>query len=214
MLRAVPAAFHAQINDVLLAALAVAAANWRNARGNQADGPLLVDLEGHGREPLASDIELSRTVGWFTSLFPVRLDLGPLDIDETLAGGPSMGRAIKRIKEQLRAVPDQGLGYGLLRYLNPESETRLAGYCEPQIGFNYMGRFVVDDAKDWSLSAHTGSLNGRASSEVPLAHLIEVNASTMDAPDGACLLATWRWATALIARNRGAITRRGLATSA
>ena len=64
------------------------------------------------------DVELSRTVGWFTSLYPVRLDPGPLDLDEALAGGPALGRALKLIKEQLRAVPDNGLGYGLLRYLN------------------------------------------------------------------------------------------------
>ena len=115
LLTTVTSAFHAQINDVLLGALAVAVAGWRHARGNGADGPVIVDLEGHGREPMAGGIDLSRTVGWFTSLFPVGLDTGPIDIAEALAGGPSVGRAIKRIKEQLRAIPGRGLGYGLLR---------------------------------------------------------------------------------------------------
>ena len=80
---------------------------------------VLLDLEGHGREEIFADVDLSRTVGWFTSLFPVRLDPGALDLDEALAGGAALGRALKLIKEQLRALPDNGLGYGLLRYLNP-----------------------------------------------------------------------------------------------
>ena len=164
--------FHAQINDVLLGALAVAVAGWLHARGNGADGPVLVDLEGHGREPMTGGIDLSRTVGWFTSLFPVGLDKGRIDIAEVLAGGPSVGRAIKRIKEQLRAIPGRGLGYGLLRDMHPELKTRLAGHPEPQIGFNYLGRFSVDEGKDWSPAAQGASLVALADLEMPMAHLI------------------------------------------
>ena len=76
---------------------------------------VLIDLEGHGREEVFADVELSRTVGWFTSLMPVRLDPGALDLADAMAGGPALGRALKVIKEQLRALPDNGLGYGLLR---------------------------------------------------------------------------------------------------
>ena len=90
---------------------------------------VLLDLEGHGREEIFADVDLSRTVGWFTSLFPVRLDPGALDLDEALAGGPALGRALKLIKEQLRALPDNGLGYGLLRYLNPQTASQLARLC-------------------------------------------------------------------------------------
>ena len=201
LLTMVPTAFHTQINDVLLGALAVAIRGWRNARGHGADGPILVDLEGHGREPMVEGIDLSRTVGWFTTLFPVALDAGPIDIDEALAGGSSMGRAIKRIKEQMRAVPSRGLGYGLLRYLHPESKTRLAGRCEPQIGFNYLGRFTTEGSRDWSLVAQSASLGGRPDPAMPLAHLIGVNAITVDGPKGPCLSATWRWASALLAES-------------
>ena len=102
----------------------VPAARWRGA-----GTAVLVDLEGHGREEIFADVDLSRTVGWFTSLFPVRLDPGGLDLDEALAGGPALGRALKPIKEQLRAVPDNGLGYGLLRYLNPQTAAQLARLC-------------------------------------------------------------------------------------
>ena len=66
-------------------------------------------------------------MGWFTSLYPVRLDPGLLDLEEALSGGPALGRALKTIKEQLRAVPGKGLGYGLLRYLNDATATELAG---------------------------------------------------------------------------------------
>ena len=90
---------------------------------------VLIDLEGHGREEIFADVDLSRTVGWFTSLFPVRLDAGALDLAGGLGGRPALGRALKSIKEQLRAVPDNGLGYGLLRYLNAQTALQLAGLC-------------------------------------------------------------------------------------
>ena len=85
---------------------------------------VLLDLEGHGREEMFADVDLSRTVGWFTSLFPVRLDPGALDLEEAHGGRAALGRALKIIKEQLRALPDNGLGYGVLRYLNPRDRRR------------------------------------------------------------------------------------------
>ena len=84
-------------------------------------------------------MDLSRTVGWFTTLFPVRLDLGSADVEEAMQGGVALGRALKRIKEQLHAVPDHGLGYGLLRYLNEETAPELRRFTPAQIGFNYLG---------------------------------------------------------------------------
>ena len=127
LLTRVPAAFHGGINDVLLTGLVLAVADWCRRRGRgtgQASHAVLLDLEGHGREEVFADVDLSRTVGWFTSLFPLRLDAGALDLDEALAGGPALGRALKLVKEQLRALPDHGLGYGLLRYLNPRRPPR------------------------------------------------------------------------------------------
>ena len=97
------------------------------------------------------DIDLTRTVGWFTSLYPVRLDPGPLDLEDALAGGAALGRALKTIKEQLRAVPGKGLGYGLLRYLNGDTADRWPGLPAPQLGFNYLGRFADGAAEaDWA----------------------------------------------------------------
>ncbi|MEO5730959.1 MAG: condensation domain-containing protein, partial [Byssovorax sp.] len=125
LLQRVPQAYHTQINDVLLTALAQAMADWTGAR------TLFVDLEGHGREELFEGVDLSRTVGWFTTIFPVVLRL-----DE---GGP--GEALKGIKEQLRRIPDRGIGYGLLRYLREdEPRERLAALPAAEVSVNYLGQ--------------------------------------------------------------------------
>src|SRR5262249_31403367 len=105
-----PAAFHCGIQHVLVTGRGLAVSRGGGGRGGGAG--VVVDVEGHGREEVWSDIDLSRTVGWFTSLYPVRLDVGGLDVEEALGGGAALGRALKRIKEQLRAVPGNGLGYG------------------------------------------------------------------------------------------------------
>ena len=113
LLTTVPAAFHGRVNDVLLTALVVAVAGWRRRRapGKATSNAVLIDLESHGREEqLFEGVDLTRTVGWFTSLFPVWLDAGGLDLEEALRGGAALGEALKRIKEQLRRVPGWGIG--------------------------------------------------------------------------------------------------------
>jgi len=142
LLKRVAGGVPCRINHALLTALALSIVQWCGRRGRGADHAVLIDVEGHGREEVLADIDLSRTVGWFTSLFPVRLDAGGVDVAEALAGGPALGRALKLIKEQLRGVPNNGLGYGLLRYLNRQTGSQLAKFAAPQIGFNYLGRFA------------------------------------------------------------------------
>ncbi|HLJ85388.1 MAG TPA: amino acid adenylation domain-containing protein [Candidatus Angelobacter sp.] len=187
LLTSVPSAFHANINDVLLTALALSVARWHNKR-NAGTASLSVDLEGHGRESLNgtnSSFDLSRTVGWFTSLFPVSLSLGSVDIEDAFAGGPSLGRALKQVKEQLRAVPGKGLGYGLLRYLHREVGPRLAALPTPQVGFNYLGRFAATrERTDWSIVGDGEGLGGSADGQMPIAHLLEINALTLDGSSG------------------------------
>jgi len=114
LLTVVPQAYHSRINDALLTALSVALADWRATRGETGTA-MLVDLEGHGREDLFARVDSSRTVGWFTTMFPVRLDAGQLDIKEVKVGGPAAGVALRRIKDHLRTVPHGGIGWGLLR---------------------------------------------------------------------------------------------------
>ncbi|MEU6769320.1 condensation domain-containing protein [Streptomyces sp. NPDC046853] len=198
LLTSVPSAFNAGVNDVLLAALALALGDWHRARGTAGDGTALLHLEGHGRESALADLDLSRTVGWFTSLFPVRLDPGELDWAEVRAAGPAVGTAVKRIKEQLRAVPDKGVRYGLLRYLNPETGALLAQADQPEFVFNYLGRFEASDAADWSVVPEYGTGLDGTGPGMPMAHSIEVNAATVDQAEGPVLNATWSWADSVV----------------
>ncbi|QHD06684.1 non-ribosomal peptide synthase/polyketide synthase [Pseudomonas sp. R76] len=157
LLQDAPAAYRTQVNDLLLTALARVISRWS---GHAA----LIQLEGHGREDLFDSIDLSRTVGWFTSLFPVRLQAD---------GEPS--DAIKSVKEQLRAVPDKGLGYGLLRYLgNPESRETLAGLAAPRITFNYLGQFDRQFNEAALLVPASESSGQAQDSEAPLANWLTV----------------------------------------
>ncbi len=198
LLTRVPAVFHGGVNDVLLTAVAVAVAEWRHRHGRGAGTAVLVDVEGHGRADIVEGVDLSRTVGWFTSVFPVRLDPG-VGWDQVHVGGPALGKALKRVKEQLRALPNNGVGYGALRYLNPQTGSVLAGAAQPQIGFNYLGRFPAPATRptEWAVAADTGVLGGGADPGMPLAHGLELNAVTSDHPEGPQLHASWSWAQGL-----------------
>ncbi|MFC0040243.1 non-ribosomal peptide synthetase [Actinomadura rayongensis] len=197
LLADVPAAFHGRVNDVLLTGLALAVAHWRRRRGGRGTGVLL-DLEGHGREDVVPGVDLSRTVGWFTSLFPVRLDAGPADWADVTAGGPAVGTAVKRVKEQLRAVPRNGIGYGLLRYLNEETAEELADLPTAQLAFNYLGRVAPGaDGADWSLAPEEPAAGDDP--RMPFAHALTVNALARDLPGGPELRATWTWPDGLLA---------------
>ncbi|MFG2556056.1 amino acid adenylation domain-containing protein [Streptomyces sp. NPDC048581] len=196
LLTAVPAAYHAAAPDVLLTALALAAAAWWERRGDLTGRSLLVGLEGHGREEdIAEGVDLSATVGWFTTFHPAAVDPGPLDIDEALSGGPAAGTALKRVKEQLRAVPDHGLGYGLLRHLNPDTAPALEKLPQPQILFNYLGRFTASGSADepWKLAPEapmlrvpppTASDNGSAAGRQHAAFGLEINAVAVEEAGG------------------------------
>lgn len=160
LLQAVPQAYHTQINDVLLTGLLQAFAGWAGVRA------LWIDLEGHGREALFEELDLTRTVGWFTAIYPVRLALA----------GAELGEALKAVKEQLRAVPQRGVGYGVLRYLHAEGAV-LAGLPAPQVSFNYLGQFDQVLSGD---SPFTAAPEGRGALRSPLGrrrHLLDVTAN-------------------------------------
>ncbi|MEP7121093.1 MAG: non-ribosomal peptide synthase/polyketide synthase [Byssovorax sp.] len=149
LLRDVPAVYRTQINDVLLSAVVEAFAGWTG------DAATLVDLEGHGREDLFADVDLSRTVGWFTSIFPVVLARGD-------AQGP--GELLKSVKEQLRAIPERGVGYGLLRHLRRGEDVgaALAAMPAAEVIFNYLGQFDQPGSAEPSASpaASLGAAEG------------------------------------------------------
>ncbi|AZE60746.1 non-ribosomal peptide synthase/polyketide synthase [Pseudomonas synxantha] len=161
LLQQAPKAYRTQINDLLLTALARVISRWTGT------GHCLIELEGHGREDLFDDIDLTRTVGWFTSLFPVKL-----------VPAANLGDSIKQIKEQLRAIPDKGLGYGALRYLGtPQAQASLAALPTPRITFNYLGQFDASfDAAQGSWLAPAAEGSGREQAlGAPLGNWLSLN---------------------------------------
>ncbi|WP_304117836.1 non-ribosomal peptide synthetase, partial [Mycolicibacterium bacteremicum] len=193
LLRAAPAAFHSGVHDILLLGFALAAAEFVG------QNRIAIDVEGHGRhEELAADIDLSRTVGWFTAKYPVALDIPAVTWAQVCAGDPALGAVLKHTKEQLRAHPD-GLGYGLLRYLRADVD--LDG-AEPAIGFNYLGRLGGGAELTGELwrPATDGSAAIAVSTAVPmpLMHTVELNAATVDTADGPQLHANWTWAPSVL----------------
>ncbi len=192
LLGEVPAAFHAGVHDILLIAFALA---WTQFLDNPG-APIGIDVEGHGRhEELAPDIDLSRTVGWFTTKYPVALTVGGLDWSHVMAGDAGLGALIKDAKEQLRALPD-ALSYGVLRYLNPDVDLDVA---DPPIGFNYLGRLGAAGADrsgdGWRICQDGAAITGAATAvPMALAHTVELNAGTVDTDSGPQLHADWMWA--------------------
>jgi amino acid adenylation domain-containing protein/non-ribosomal peptide synthase protein (TIGR01720 family) len=163
LLRDVPALYRTQINDVLLTALVQAYANQTGQRS------LLVGLEGHGREPLFDDLDLSRTVGWFTSYFPLHLHLQKPE---------EPGESLKSIKEQLREVSNRGIGWGLLRYLNNDEKiiASLQSFPSPELSFNYLGQLdrILPESSPFSAAPESAGPN--RSPRALRSHLIDVNA--------------------------------------
>ncbi|WP_405365969.1 amino acid adenylation domain-containing protein [Kitasatospora sp. NBC_00039] len=200
LLTTLPAAFSTGVTEILLAGFALAVADWRRHRGQPAEGPL-VDVESHGRHDLVDGADLSRTVGWFTEQHPLRIDPGPLDWGDVSLGGPSVGQAVKRVKEQINALPGNGAGFGLLRYLNPGTAPALAKLPSAEWGFNYLGRFSGGGTgRDWAPVGTTGLIGG-ADPQMPLEHAVDLTLVTEDRPEGPVLVATWTWAGELVSEQ-------------
>ncbi|MCW6008849.1 amino acid adenylation domain-containing protein [Micromonospora sp. CPCC 205371] len=190
LLTSVPAAHVATVNDVFLTGLALAVAEWRERRGGTGRS-VSVALEGHGRqEEAGGGVDLSRTVGWFTNLYPILLNPGE--------PGVAPADAIARIRATLASIPDGGLGYGLLRHLNPRTAPALEALGVPPIEFNYLGRFDLPDGADWAFAPETDALDIGVDPDMPHRFALSVNAHTEDRPDGPHLSATWIWPEAVL----------------
>ncbi|GFN29878.1 non-ribosomal peptide synthetase [Paenibacillus xylaniclasticus] len=130
LLEEVNRAYNTEINDILLTALACAMQEWTG------DSKVAINMEGHGREEIVESTVVNRTVGWFTSMYPVILEAEPSD---------SLGMKIKRVKEMLRQIPCRGIGYGILRYMTPQQQAEsVPCKLKPEISFNYLGQFDAD----------------------------------------------------------------------
>ncbi len=153
LLQETTTAYNTQINDILLAALALSLQDWTSNRHST------IDLETHGRVELFQEIDLSRTVGWFTSIHPVTLTL-PLEAD--------LGKTIKTVQAQRQSIPHEGIGHGLLTYLRGESLPK------GDILFNYLGQFA-QDAQGQLFHFATETTYPSISQRGQRDHLIEIN---------------------------------------
>ena len=172
LLQEVPSAYNTQINDVLLTAALKTLNQWIGK------STVAIDLEGHGREDLFEDIDLSRTVGWFTSIFPVLLQSN--DSNE-------LGETLKSVKEQLRGIPNRGISYGILRYLTHNSQ--LETFPPAQISFNYLGQLnnTQPSEIDWQLASESMGMNH--SPQGTRSHLLDINAAVVAGK----LQVTWKY---------------------
>ncbi|MEH1855163.1 MAG: amino acid adenylation domain-containing protein [Nostoc sp.] len=164
LLQDVPAAYRTQINDVLLVALIEAFAKWTGQT------TLLLDLEGHGREEILTDADISRTIGWFTSIFPI-----VLSVEKT----SNPGEALKIVKEQLRRIPNRGIGYGVLYYLNedPGISRVLRSLPKAEVSFNYLGQLdqVLNTSSMFKFASESDGNN--QSDRHHRSHLLEIDSS-------------------------------------
>ncbi|WP_054886199.1 non-ribosomal peptide synthetase [Pseudomonas sp. NBRC 111130] len=163
LLQQAPAAYRTQVNDLLLTALARVLCRWTGQVS------ALVQLEGHGREDLFDGVDLSRTVGWFTSLFPVALT--PTD---------DLSGSLKAIKEQLRGVPGRGIGHGVLRYLgSPAQQAALQALPQARVTFNYLGQFDQGFGEDRLFAPALESVGATQAADAPLGNWLSVNGQVL-----------------------------------
>ncbi|SFX55819.1 non-ribosomal peptide synthase domain TIGR01720/amino acid adenylation domain-containing protein, partial [Thermoactinomyces sp. DSM 45891] len=165
LLQEMPSTHRVQINEVLLTALVQATSAWT---GHQA---LTVDLEGHGREQIFEDVDISRTVGWFTSIYPVHLNI--IDANTPI-------ESLKAVKEQVRKIPNKGVDYGVLRYLNSVIGERFQLQPTPSISFNYLGQFDQMFSDDAMFAPETGFTSLDHAHGSKRSHLIDVMGMVTD----------------------------------
>ncbi|OBF19858.1 non-ribosomal peptide synthetase [Mycobacterium kubicae] len=189
------------VRESLLAATTIAMASWRRLRGEDPAAGTLVALEGHGRADAVLNTDTTNTVGWFTSAFPARFGVGSAAVDVEHAEN-TRGAAhalVDSVVTQLREVPNDGLDYGLLHYV--ERLPELQDAAEPQIQFSYLGRLDLGAATDqaWSLlgGPYLEALPNAPEPDLPLRFALNISAFVANTPQGTQLISNWRWSEAL-----------------
>jgi mycobactin peptide synthetase MbtF len=188
------------VREFLLAATTMALASYRRERAQDPASGTLVALEGHGRADGVLDTDTTNTVGWFTNAFPVRLGVGATVDIERAERDPGAARAlVESVVTQLAATPNDGLDYGLLRYVDAVPE--LAAAAEPQIQFSYLGRLDLGGVTDqpWSLltGPYIDALPDDPEPNLPLRFALNLSAFVATTPDGTQLISNWRYSDAL-----------------
>lgn len=166
LLKNVNQSYNIQIDDLLLSALGQTITNWSN------NTRLNIGLEGHGREYISDKIDTSNTIGWYTSLYPITLEIEK---------NSSSAHLIKSVKEQLRSIPDKGLGFGLLRYMHPSADIRqLLTTDDPELVFNYLGQIDNSFEEQSWLRMATESVGKNRGDLCPFSNKMEINCFIKD----------------------------------
>ncbi|MGV9712547.1 amino acid adenylation domain-containing protein [Gordonia sp. NPDC003424] len=197
------------VREFLLTALTLTIATWRRRRGDDPAAGAYIALEGHGREDAQAgpDVDTTRTLGWFTTVYPVRLGVGrDIDVDR-VAADPHAGRELlASVADHVAAAPQGGLDFGVLKYLARVPELLAAD--EPQVEFNYLGRYdlhteqdVTDGWAPWSPITDL-ELNDQLPTDpepdLPLRYALDVVAVVRGTADGPQLVTNWRYSDALL----------------
>ena len=175
LLTGVARVYRARVDEALLASLARAYPRWLSERGvdaheDKGPGVLLVEMEGHGREAERTGLglDLTRTTGWFTSLYPVAIELGDNDEDA--------GTTLRRVKELVRGVPSGGLGWGLLKYVcRGGGLTKVRRWPEAEVSMNYLGRFDNVVGEGGPFAGATEAIGPSQASGQRRTHLLSIN---------------------------------------
>ncbi|WP_410873969.1 amino acid adenylation domain-containing protein [Nocardia sp. A7] len=196
------------VREFLLTALTMTMASLHADNGNNPAAGALIAMEGHGRADDTLGTDTANTLGWFTSVFPVRLGVGDDAVDVARAqANPAAARTLlDSVSSHLREIPNQGLDYGLLRYVNRAAELRTA--AEPQVEFNYLGRIDLsgNESDPWSLlvGEHDQALPLDPEPDLPLRYAIDVIAGIGTTPDGPALTTNFRWSASLFTEAKAA----------
>jgi amino acid adenylation domain-containing protein/non-ribosomal peptide synthase protein (TIGR01720 family) len=194
LLQKAPATYHTQVNDLLLTALSRTFCQWSGFSS------ILVQLEGHGREEIFDDIDLTRTVGWFTSVYPLRLTPSSLmnENGETKSKLLNLADDIKTIKEQLRSVPDKGLSYGILSYLADDAcRVAMAELPQAQVTFNYLGQFDQSLGRDALFKSADETTGLSRDENAPLPNLQSIDSQIANGK----LVIRWTYSTKCYGKN-------------
>jgi mycobactin peptide synthetase MbtF len=193
------------MREFLLAVTTMAIGRWRRERAQDPATGVLIALDGHGRADSVLDTDTTNTVGWFTTAFPVRLGVGVAAVDiEQAEDDPGAARALlDSVAAHLAAIPNEGLDYGLLHYVDRVPELQEA--AEPQIMFSYLGRLDLSGATDqpWSplTGSHIDALPVDPEPDLPLRFALYISVHIRGTSEGSQLITSVLWSDALFARS-------------
>jgi non-ribosomal peptide synthase protein (TIGR01720 family) len=183
-----------------MTALAVAIQLWQTRTGVGTPHRVLIDVERHGREDIVPGLDISTAVGWFTSLHPLAIALGPITQHDIGTSSAALGAAIAQTRAALRRAPDNGIGYGILRYLDEVGRQRLSSQRQPDILVNYLGRFTTEE-QSWTLAPEVAGIQTIGDPELLQTHALRIVIALLDSVSGPYLRTTWAFRSDRLTRS-------------